>query len=74
LHQAQALLKLTPRLPANRAGRGQADVAIWIVLIGSRAFPAYAHQRLTAAIVGTVIFESIGAPLTRRSLRYMISR
>ena len=52
----------------------QAGVAIGIALIGSQAFPAYADQLLTTAIAGTVIFELIGPPLTRRSLRYIISR
>jgi Kef-type K+ transport system membrane component KefB len=52
----------------------QAGVAIGIALIGSQAFPAYADRLLTTAIAGTVIFELIGPPLTRRSLRYMIGR
>jgi Kef-type K+ transport system membrane component KefB len=52
----------------------QAGVAIGIALIGSQAFPAYADQLLTTAIAGTVIFELIGPPLTRRSLRYIIRR
>jgi hypothetical protein len=52
----------------------QAGVAIGIALIGSQAFPAYADQLLSAAIAGTVIFELIGPPLTRRSLRFTLDR
>jgi Kef-type K+ transport system membrane component KefB len=52
----------------------QAGVAIGIALIGSQAFPAYADQLLSAAIAGTVIFELIGPPLTRRSLRFTLNR
>ena len=49
----------------------QAGIAIGIALIGSQAFPEYADQLLTTAIAGTVIFELMGPPLTRRSLGYM---
>jgi Kef-type K+ transport system membrane component KefB len=52
----------------------QAGVAIGIALIGSQAFPAHADQLLSTAIAGTVLFELVGPPLTRRSLRYMEDR
>ena len=52
----------------------QAGVAIGIALIGSQAFPDYAEQLLATAIAGTVVFELIGPPLARRSLRFMTDR
>jgi Kef-type K+ transport system membrane component KefB len=52
----------------------QAGIAIGIALIGSQAFPDYADQLLTTAIAGAVIFELMGPPLTRRSVRYMIGK
>ena len=48
----------------------QAGVAIGIALIGSQAFPAYADPLLSTAIAGTVVFELVGPPCTRHSLRY----
>jgi Kef-type K+ transport system membrane component KefB len=59
-------------LSLGKALLPQAGVAIGIALIGSQAFPAYADQLLTTAIAGTVIFEVLGPPLTRHSVRQMM--